>query len=186
MAAESSSAAGVAERYATALYELAAADKRLDVVAADLRQVKQFIAESDDLRRLLRSPVVAREAHGRAVAALAEKASLDDLTRRFLGVLARNRRLAAVPAVIDAFLAQLAAARGETAAEVVSARAMTEKQVKNLRTALKKSVGGDVVLTQRVDPALLGGLIVRVGSRMVDSSLRTKLQQLRLAMKGIG
>lgn len=186
MAAESSSTAGVADRYAMALYELAAADGRLDVIATDLRQVRQLIAGSEDLRRLLRSPVVGREGQGKAIAALAGRAGLDDLTRRFLGVLARNRRLAAVPAVIDTFLSQLAAARGETAAEVVSARELTETQADGLRAALKKAVGGDIVLSQRVEPALLGGLVVKVGSRMVDSSLRTKLQQLRLTMKGIG
>jgi len=186
VAAESSSAAGVADRYAMALYELAVAEKRLDVIEADLQQVRRLMADSEDLRRLLRSPVMAREDQGRAIAAVAERAGLDDLTRRFLGVLARNRRLTALPAVVETFRAQLASARGETAAEVVSARPLTETQAEELRAALRKAVGGDVVLTQRVEPGLLGGLVVKVGSRMVDSSLRTKLQQLRLAMKGIG
>lgn len=169
-----------------ALYELAAADKRLDVIETDLQQVRRLMADSEDLRRLLRSPVMAREDQGRAVAAVADRAGLDDLTRRFLGVLARNRRLAALPTVIDTFLVRLAAARGETTAEVRSARPLTDTQADDLRAALKKTLGGDVVLAQRVEPALLGGLVVKVGSRMVDSSLRTKLQQLRLAMKGIG
>lgn len=176
----------MADRYATALYELAAADKLLDAVAADLQQIQRLIAKSDDLRRLFHSPVVSRGEQGRAVAALAGKAKLNDLTRRFLGLLARNRRLVALSAVIDAYLGQLAAARGETTADVVSAHELTDTQVAGLRAALKKAVGGEVAVTRRVDPALLGGLIVKVGSRMVDSSLRTKLQQLRLAMKGIG
>jgi F-type H+-transporting ATPase subunit delta len=169
-----------------ALYELAAAEDRLDAIATDLQQVRRLLAESADLRRLFSSPVVSREDQGRAIAALAGRAGLDDLTRRFLGVLARNRRLAAVPVVIDTFLAQLAAARGETTAEVASARQLTDAQAEDLRVALRNALGGDVVLTQRVEPALLGGLVVKVGSRMVDSSLRTKLQQLRLTMKGIG
>lgn len=169
-----------------ALFELAAADERLDVIATDLRQVRRLITESADLRRLFGSPVVSREDQGKAVAALAERAGLDDLTRRFIGVLARNRRLAAVSHVIDTFLAQLAAARGETTAEVASARPLTDAQVDDLKAALKKAVGGDIVLNQRVEPTLLGGLVVKVGSRMVDNSLRTKLQQLRLTMKGIG
>lgn len=176
----------MADRYATALYELAAADKLLDAVAADLQQIQRLIAESADLRRLFHSPVVSREDQGRAVAGLAGKAGLNDLTRRFLGLLARNRRLMALSAVIDAYLGQLAAARGETTADVVSARELTDKQVAGVRAALKKAVGGEVTVTRRVDPTLLGGLVVKVGSRMVDSSLRTKLQQLRLAMKGIG
>lgn len=186
MAAKNSSAAGVADRYATALYELAAADKLLDAVAADLQQIQGLIARSGDLRRLLHSPVASRDEQGRAVAALAAKAGLNDLTRRFLGLLARNRRLAALGAVIEAYLGLLAAARGQTTADVVSARDLSDRQMADIRAALKKSVGGEVAVTARVDPALLGGLVVKVGSRMVDSSLRTKLQQLRLAMKGIG
>jgi F-type H+-transporting ATPase subunit delta len=169
-----------------ALFDLAVADDRLDAIATDLREVGRLIGESADLRRLFGSPVVSREDQGKAVAALAERVGLDDLTRRFLGVLARNRRLAALSTVIDTFLAQLAVARGETTAEVASARPLTDTQVDELKSALKKAVGGDIVLNQRVDPNLLGGLVVKIGSRMVDNSLRTKLQQLRLAMKGIG
>ena len=176
----------MADRYATALYELAAADQLLDAVAADLQQLQRLTAGSADLRRLFHSPVASRAEQGRAVAALSGKAGLNDLTRRFLGLLARNRRLAALAAVIDAFLGQLAGARGQTTADVVSARELTDRQLAGVRAALQKAVGGEVAVTARVDPGLLGGLVVKVGSRMVDSSLRTKLQQLRLAMKGIG
>lgn len=186
MATESAGAAGLADRYATALFELAESEKTLDIVAADLEQVAGLIDESDDLRRLIRSPVVSRDDQGRAVAAVSEKAGLNDLTRRFLGILARNRRLFALPAIIAAFLELLAAGRGETSAEVVSAKPLSDTQLSDVRAALKQAVGGDVAVQARVDPGLLGGLVVKVGSRMIDSSLNTKLQQLRLAMKGIG
>jgi F-type H+-transporting ATPase subunit delta len=186
VAAESSGAAGVADRYSTALYELAESDKLLEAVAEDLEQVRQLIDESADFRRLILSPVLSREDQGRAIAALAEKAGFNDLTRRFLGLLARNRRLFALDGIIKAYASLLAAGRGETSAEVVSAKELTKKQLTDLRAALKKAVGSDVAVHTQVDPALLGGLVVKVGSRMIDSSLNTKLQHLRLAMKGIG
>ena len=186
MASETSGATGLADRYAAALFELAESDKLLDDVAADLEQVAQLIDDSDDFRRLIRSPVISREDQTRALTAVAEKAGLQDLTRRFLGVLARNRRLFVLPGVIRAFLAMISAGRGETAADVVSAQPLSDAQLSDLRAALKKAVGTDVAVHTAVDPALLGGLVVKVGSRMIDSSLNTKLQQLRLAMKGIG
>ncbi len=186
MASETSGATGLADRYAAALFELAESDKLLDDVAADLEQVASLIEDSDDFRRLIRSPVISREDQTRALSAVAEKAGLKDLTRRFLGVLARNRRLFVLPVVIRAFLAMISAGRGETAADVVSAQPLSDAQLSDLRAALKKAVGTDVAVQAAVDPGLLGGLIVKVGSRMIDSSLNTKLQQLRLAMKGIG
>ncbi len=186
MATETSGATGLADRYAAALFELAESEKLLDDVAADLEQVARLIDESDDFRRLIRSPVISRENQAGALTALAKKAGLQDLTRRFLGVLARNRRLFVLPAVIRAFLDMISAGRGETAADVVSAQPLTDAQLSDLRAALKKAVGTDVAVHAAVDPALLGGLVVKVGSRMIDSSLNTQLQQLRLAMKGIG
>jgi F-type H+-transporting ATPase subunit delta len=186
VATKSAGAAGLADRYATALFELAESEKLLDIVAADLEQVARLIDETDDFRRLIRSPVVSRDDQGKALAAVAEKAGLNDTTRRFFGVLARNRRLFVLPAIIAAFLELLSAGRGETSAEVVSAKPLSETQLTDVRAALKKAVGSDVAVQARVDPGLLGGLIVKVGSRMIDSSLNTKLQQLRLAMKGIG
>lgn len=186
MANESAGASGLAERYATALFELAEADGRLDAVAADLKNFGALMDASPDLARLIRSPITSRTDKENAVAAVAEKAGFDDLTRRFLGTLARNRRLFVVRDVAMAYLGQLAAGRGETTAEVASAAELSDAQMDSLRAALKKAVGGDVAVHTRVDPGLLGGLVVKVGSRMVDSSLRTKIQQLRLAMKGIG
>jgi len=168
------------------LFDLAEADELLDVVADDLRQIGKLIDANRNLARAVRSPVVSRDDQGRAMAALAEKAGFNDLTRRFLGVLARNRRLFALDAVIAAYLTLLAQGRGETTVDVIAARELTGEQLAGVRAALAKAVGGGVVLNARVDPSLLGGLVVKVGSRMVDSSLRTKLQQLRLAMKGIG
>jgi len=182
---KSSSTGGLAERYSAALFELAEPAELLDEVAGDLKTIQMLVAESDDLRRLIHSPIISRDNQGRAIAALAEKLGLNDTTRRFLGVLARNRRLFALPDVIRAFLDQIAASRGETTAEVISAHELSDKQLTGVRDALKKAVGGDVTIQAKIDGGLLGGLVVKVGSRMFDSSLRTKLQQLRLAMRGI-
>ncbi len=186
MAAPSgTTSAELADRYATALFELARERDALDRVSADLDSFKAMVAASDDLRRLIRSPVLTREEQGQAVAALAERAGFDDLTRRFLGVVADHRRLFALPAVIEAFRAMLAAHRGEVAAELTSAVPLNEEQLAAVREALGRYVGRAVKLTTNVDPSLLGGLIVRVGSRMVDASLRTRLQRLELSMKGV-
>ena len=183
----SSEATGaIAERYSAALFDLAEQRSALDSVAADLKTLKGMVAESDDLRRLLRSPVLARAEQQKAVAALAQKAGLSELTKNFLGLVAKNRRLFAVTGMIDAYLARLAAKRGEIADEVASAVPLDESQVGAISAALKKVVGSNVTLDVTVDPALLGGLVVKVGSRMVDGSLKTKLQHLQIAMKGVG
>ncbi len=186
MPSRSKESGGLAERYATALFELATEGKALDQVEQDLLRLDQMIRESADLRRLVRSPAISRNDQARAMAALAAAAEMHDLTRRFAGLLSRNRRLFALPGVIRAFRDILAERRGETAAEVISAKKLTQTQLKAISAALKRITGSDVALADRVDPGLLGGLIVKVGSQMVDSSLRTKLQRLRLAMKGVG
>jgi F-type H+-transporting ATPase subunit delta len=185
VASEATGAGGLAERYALALFELADEGKALDEVASDLRGVKALIAESPDLRRLIRSPVIARAEQGKAVAALAERAGLQPLTRNFLGLLARNRRLFALPAMIDRFLGNLAARRGEVTADVVAAQDLTPAQRDSLGEQLRKAVGQKVAVELRVDPSLLGGLVVRLGSRMVDASLKSKLHRLEMAMKGV-
>ncbi len=177
---------GLAGRYAAAIYELAEADKALDAVADDLAVFGKMIDTSDDLRRLIRSPVISRDEQEKAVLAIADKAGMNKLTRNFIGVIASNRRLFALPDMITAYQALLASRRGEATAEVVSAKELTDAQMGALNDALKKAVGTKVSVDAKVDPGLLGGLIVKVGSRMVDSSLRTKLQQLHLAMKGVG
>lgn len=186
MASEATGLGGIAERYATALYELAEADKQLDTVAADLRDVRAMIAGSADLMRLIRSPLIDRDKQAETIAAVLGKAGVADLTRRFVGVVAANRRLFALPQIIDGFLALLAHRRGEVTAQVISANALDARHVEALTEQLRRVVGGKVSVDLKVDPGILGGLVVRVGSRMFDSSLRTKLQKMQLAMKGIG
>ena len=186
MSAEITGATGLAGRYATALFELAEEEKQLDRVAQDLADLAHMIDTSPDLRRLVRSPVISRDDQGRAMAEILNKAGMSELVRNFVGVIARNRRLFALPSMIAAYRSLLAARRGEATAEVVSARALTKKQLEAIAGQLKKTVGTKVAVSTRIDAGLLGGLVVKVGSRMFDSSLRTKLQRLRFAMKGIG
>ena len=175
----------IADRYAAALFELAEQEKALEAVEADLKSVKAMISESRDLQIVLKSPIIGRAEQGAAVTALATKAKWHGLTKNFLGLLARNRRLFALPGVIDAFLARLAAKRGEVTAKITSATALSAAQKKSLTAALKKAMGQDVLLDLEVDPSLLGGMVAKVGSRMIDASLKTKLQQLTLALKGV-
>lgn len=184
MATETSVVGGIAERYATALYELAEETRTLDAVADDLRALQDLLRESADLVKLVRSPLIERSAKVRAMAAILESAGAGDLVRRFIGVVAANGRLFALPAMIKAFLAELARRRGEVTAEVISARPMSETQQAALTETLRAVVGGKVAVETSVDPSLLGGLVVRVGSKMFDSSVRSKLQRMQLAMKG--
>jgi F-type H+-transporting ATPase subunit delta len=186
VAGEATGVAGIADRYATALFELARDQGALDAVAADVGQIAALIAESDDLRRLLRSPVMRRAEQGRAVAALLERAGIGELTRRFVGVVAANRRLFALEVIITSFRAQLARFRGEVTAVVSSAQELSPAQREAVDRALLRILGSKVAIETRIEPALLGGLVVRVGSRMFDSSLQSKLQRLQLVMKGAG
>jgi F-type H+-transporting ATPase subunit delta len=186
LASEATGVSGLAERYAAALFDLAEERHALDAAAADLRQLRAMLAESPDLVRLVRSPIVSRAEQGKAVVAVAERAGLAPLTRDFLGVVARHRRLFALPAMIDAYLARLAERHGEVAAEITAAQPLSESQLAALTEELGRSVGRRVSVELRVDPALIGGMIVKVGSRMVDSSIRGKLRRLQFAMKGAG
>ncbi len=186
MASEAAGAGRLAARYASALFELALERKALDPVARDLDDLARMLSESADFLRLVRSPVLTRAEQGKAVAALCEKAGFSDLTRKFLGLLARSRRLFALAPMIAAFRKRLAQHRGEVSAEVVSARPLKAGQRDALERALEAAVGRDVAVETKVDPSLIGGLVVRVGSRMVDASLRRKLQNLQIAMKGVG
>lgn len=186
MTSETTGATGLAGRYATALFDLADAQGLLDAVSADLQRLAEMIRDNDDLYRTIRSPVMVRAEQARAMAKVMETAGMNDLTTRFVGVVANNRRLFALPGMIYAFQRMLAAHRGQATAQVTSAKKLTEQQLEAITASLQKAVGTKVAVEPSVDAGLLGGLVVKVGSRMVDSSLRTKLQQLRLAMKGVG
>jgi F-type H+-transporting ATPase subunit delta len=186
LASEATGVSGLAERYAAALFDLADERHALDAVAGDLRELRAMLHDSGDLMRLLRSPVLTRDEQGKAVAAIAERAGLSPLTRDFLGVVARNRRLFAAPEMIEAYLRNLAARRGEVTALVTVAQPLNEARQAALTEQLRRAVGARVAIDIRVDPALLGGMIVKVGSRMVDASLSSRLQRLRLAMRASG
>jgi F-type H+-transporting ATPase subunit delta len=186
LASEATGVSGLAERYAVALFDLADERRMLDEVASDLRQLRAMLQASSDLTRLIRSPVLSRDQQGAAMGVVAERAELSPLVRDFLAVVARNRRLFAVPAMIEAFLTKLAARRGEVNAQVTAAQSLTEAQLAALNEQLRRSIGSRVSVDVQVDPGLIGGMIVKVGSRMVDGSVRSKLQRLQLAMKSTG
>ncbi|MFZ5747983.1 MAG: F0F1 ATP synthase subunit delta [Pseudomonadota bacterium] len=171
-------------RYATALFDLAVEAKALDTVEASLATLRDALAESDDFRALIVSPLVSRGDAENAVAATASALGVDATTTRFLGVLAQNRRLGVLPRVIRDFRALAARHRGEVTADVVSAHPLTDDQVDALKQQLRVRVGSHVNVDLSVDPSLLGGLVVRIGSQMIDSSIKTRLNSLAHAMKG--
>ena len=176
--------AGLSGRYATALFDLARDGKSLPQVGASLATLKAALADSADLRTLTTSPRLDRTSAARGIAAVAGSLGLDALTTRFLGVLAANRRLRDLPAIIRDFDALSARQRGETTATVTSAHPLTDAQQDAVKASLKQRLKRDVALDLRVDKDILGGLVVRVGSQMIDSSLRTKLNTLAQAMRG--
>jgi F-type H+-transporting ATPase subunit delta len=176
--------ASLAGRYAMALFQLARDEKKLEAVGASLGSIRTALAESDDFRELTSSPLISREAAVRAVAATGESMGLDPLTRNFLGVLAQNRRLSQLGAIIRAFNMLWSQHRGETTAEVVSAHPLDDEQVAAIKANLRARTGREIAVDLNVDPAILGGLIVKIGSQMIDGSIRTKLNSLAQAMKG--
>lgn len=186
MAAETTLVSGLAGRYATALFELARDNGSLDSVAADLDRVDAAIAADPAFAALLRSPLFSRDEQERGVAAVLERLGAGNLVRPFVGLVARNRRLFALHDMIRGFRKLLSAHRNETLAEVVSATALSDAQVDSLRAALAQASKGSIRLDTKVDPSLIGGLVVKLGSRMVDASIRTKLNALKVAMKGVG
>jgi len=186
LASEATGVSGIAERYATALYELADEAKALDAVAQDLKDLREMLKASDELSRFVRSPLIDRDDQTAGILAVAAQAQVGDLTRRFLGVIGKNRRLFALAAIVDAFLRELAARRGEITASVTSAAPLTDEQVAAVTDALRQAVGGKVVVEQSVDQGLIGGLVVRVGSRMVDTSIRTQLQRMQRSLRAAG
>ena len=178
---------GVAGRYASALFELADQAKSLDQVAADLTTFRHLIAESADLRRLIANPVIGRAVQGKALLAVLDAAGIAGLTRKFIGAVTANGRARELPAMAGAFLAELARRRGETTAQVTSAVPLSPAQLEQLTQSLRAVLGGaKVSIDQRVEPDILGGRVVKVGSRLFDSSIRSKLARLQLAMKGVG
>jgi F-type H+-transporting ATPase subunit delta len=177
---------GVSGRYASALFELAREQNELDTVNQDLGKFQAMLDASPDLGRLVKSPAFAAEEQERALGAVMDWAAIGATTGNFLKVVTRNRRLFAAEDMIKNFRQQLALHRGEMVAEVQSATLLNDGQLAALKSTLKASYGKDVRLDAKVDPSLLGGLVVKVGSRMFDSSLRTKLMNLKVVLKGSG
>ncbi len=181
--ADDSRSTEVGDRYAQALFDLALETEQLDAVEADLKSMRAMIGDSEDLRRLIASPAFSSEDKGRAIAAIAAKAGFSATTRKFLGLLASNGRVSALNGSITAFQRLSAKHRGAVAAEVTTAITLTPKQQKGLQAALRQALGKDPEITTRVDPSILGGLKVKVGSRLYDASLRSKLDQMKFALK---
>ena len=186
MAAENPSVSGVSGRYATALFELARDEKSIDAVKADLDRFDAMLADSADLKRLVRSPVFSADSQAKALVAVLDKAGISGISANFLRVLTVNRRLFAASEVIRAFRALVANFKGEATADVTVAEKLSDKNLDALKTALKTVTGKDVTLNVKIDPSIIGGLVVKLGSRMVDSSLRTKLNSIKHAMKEAG
>lgn len=184
MAAANSDIEEIARRYAAALYELAETQGALDAVADDLGALRAMIAHAPDLRRLVSSRNLPRSVQRGAFDAIAEKAGFHALTRKFIGLAAHNRRLDALDETAEAFLRKLALKRGETQALVTVAQPLSAAQEQALTDAVKAAVGAKATLSVAVDPAILGGMIVKLGSKMIDNSLKTKLERLQTAMKG--
>ena len=187
MAGEDSTVSGVAGRYARALFELALDAKSVDAVRADLDKFDAMMGESADLRRLVRSPVFGADEQGKALAAVLAKAEIGGLTANFLKFVTANRRLFAVGDMIRDFRKLVARWKGEVTAEVTAAEKLSDAHLEAIKTALKSITGEKSVdLNIKIDPAIIGGLTVKLGSRMVDSSLRTKLNAIKHAMKEAG
>lgn len=184
MASENISVAGLAGRYATALFELADEAKSLDAVSSDLARLRALVEGSADMARFVRSPVFSRDEQGKAIGAILDRLGVSQLTKSFIGLLAQKRRLFALQGIVTAFDALVAARKGETSASVVSAKPLSVAQRAALQSALKTSIKREIRMTESVDPSLLGGLVVKVGSRQIDSSLKSKLARLERAMKG--
>jgi F-type H+-transporting ATPase subunit delta len=182
--ADEAQSSGIAGRYALAVFELALEEKSLETVGRDFAAVKTMISESADLARLVRAPVFSRGEQAKGMAAILDKMDAAPLTKRFVLLLAAKRRLFVLLDAIRDFEALLARQRGEIDAEVVSARPLGDDETAELKRVLKSKFGREPQIAARVDPTLLGGLVVKVGSRMIDSSLRAKLNGMRAAMKG--
>jgi F-type H+-transporting ATPase subunit delta len=175
----------MAGRYATALFELAEESKSVDAVLKDLQRFEDLLASSDDLKRLVKSPVFSAEEQLAAISAIFDKAKFSGLAANFIKLAAKNRRLFAVDAMIRAFRAIVAKARGELTAKVTVAEPLNDARVKDVKAALKDVTSQDVSVDIKVDPSIIGGIIVQLGSRMVDASLKTRLSAIQTAMKEV-
>jgi F-type H+-transporting ATPase subunit delta len=184
VATEEPQISGLAGRYATALFELAQEERSVETVERDFTALKALVDQNADLRLLVRAPVFSRKEQEKGMDAILRRMEAAPLTVRFVLLLASKGRLFALMDVIRAFELLAAKLRGEVRAEVTSARALSDAEVTELKAVLKSRLGRDARLDAKVDPSLLGGLVVKVGSRMIDSSLRTKLDGLRAAMRG--
>jgi F-type H+-transporting ATPase subunit delta len=183
MAAENARISGMAGRYATALLDLSLEQNAVDRVLADLEALDRLIAESPDLHRLVRSPVFSSDEQVKAISAVLAKAGIGGLAANFVRLVAQNRRLFAVQQMIRGFRALVARHRGEVSAQVTVAEPLAEPHLAALKDALKSVTGKDVALDVKIDPTIIGGLVVKLGSRMIDTSLRTKLNAMKFAMK---
>lgn len=179
-------ASGVTARYASALFELAVSEKKIPAVEKDLTRFQKLMEGSEDLSRLITSPVFSADEQFDAVDGVLKKAKITGLVGNFIRVVARNRRLFAMQGMLAAFKKLAAEHKGEVSADVTVATELTAAQTKELKTALKSVVGKDVAINATVDPSILGGMIVKVGSRQIDTSIKTRLSSLKLALKEVG
>lgn len=182
-ASEGPGVSGVAGRYASALFELARDEGKIDSVGKDLDNFSTLLNGSADLTRLIKSPIIAAEDQAKAIAAILDKAGIGGLAGNLIKLAAANRRLFVLPQMIRAFRALVAQHKGIVPAEVLLAEQPSAAQLDTIKTAIREMAGSDVELDVKIDPALIGGLVVKIGSRMVDASLKTKLNAIRMAMK---
>ena len=186
MSESASISSGIAERYATAVFEIVRESNAMDKLEANLEALTGALSDSADLRALITSPIYTRDEQGAAITAVAKKMDLLPAVQSVLGLMAQKRRLFVVPAMITRLRDMIADAKGEVTAEVTSATALSADQQKKLAETLKASVGQDVKIKATVDESLIGGLVVKVGSKMIDTSIRSKLSSLQNAMKEVG
>ncbi|MEP4196710.1 MAG: F0F1 ATP synthase subunit delta [Aliishimia sp.] len=186
MSEPASISTGIAARYASAVFALAREDKQIAAIEGDLSALSDAMADSADFKALIASPIYSREEQGTAIAALAKKMKLSAITANTLSLMATKRRLFVLPQLVQSLREMIAEDKGEVTADVVSAKALTKAQSDNLAKSLKASTGKDVTINATVDESLIGGLIVKVGSKMIDTSIRSKLDSLQNVMKEVG
>ncbi|WP_073249233.1 F0F1 ATP synthase subunit delta [Shimia gijangensis] len=186
MSEPASISSGIAERYATAVFEIAKETKTLSDLEGGLDDLSSALADSADLRDLITSPVYTREVQGKAIAGIADKMGLQVILKNTLSLMAEKRRLFVLPQLVVQLRAMIAEEKGEVTADVVSAKALTKTQSEKLSKTLTARVGKDVIINATVDESLIGGLVVKVGSKMIDTSIASKLSSLQNAMKEVG